>query len=583
MGNVFLKDDIDLFETIKIAKEGLQNNFSFINNFYKKGDLYVTHCVPDKFNFESESDKDLFKGYLKNSARTYQVDENLFENLRLFVKTSADVYPDNWNLNFYVTKNKKLILTGIGYKFDKTKIRNSKNIELDLLDFRVNLNFGVYRNYSDNKHRLGISTTVSGRRDTYTEAEVATDYCHSHIAGIPAIHTGTKSTRYYDFSQKMYGNVIQECLSKSWDYSFNPFCLGSGHLKGEIFSLQNYLCDTKQKINDNHLENSYVSILTNITRLVTWESLEGGPYRRIKGVKEYRHSSSSSQQTNVFGTNSSALLNNLHIDDYIRDLTNSIIDRVRDRGVKCLKNYSYVVKEALRLIRFVYPDFKLKLRFKQSKLYGLEADILNINSFYNTLLDSFYYIYNNLTPDISSSGINTTYRFVHPEDGREVSLKLYYLCRLMININPNFNRRLVSQMSSFDDSKNFIIVNPTNCFSKFSPEQFIKDCERVKNNSENQENENIGPLLKDGREIVSKSKGPITYFRGKEVFFTVIKDDAVPVTKINNTGNIEVNKDNYRPKIDKQYFVLSSIAKDTISRLLHEYINNKIKKIDYDL
>jgi hypothetical protein len=129
--------------------------------------------------------------------------------------------------------------------YPEVTIKNSRKQSLDMKDFFVK--FGIDINGT-------IRQGLSGTKTTYTLAEYSMGYVHSHL------HSASFST----WNEKQPGTP---------KVYFGSFCLGQGEI-----------IDFMQYFNGNKNQGDLDSYLLMIQTVVSWESLEGGPYQRIENV-----------------------------------------------------------------------------------------------------------------------------------------------------------------------------------------------------------------------------------------------------------------------------------------------------------
>lgn len=130
--------------------------------------------------------------------------------------------------------------------FPEVEITNSKGLKHKILD--------LYIRFTVKLNSDGIKIeNLGGTRGTITEAEFDSNYVHSHIA----------SLNY----NEPYSNHFTHC------------CFGTGPMH-EILSL---LYQTTSK---EQLQYLIESFLMNLDVFVSWESLEGSPYKSIINVKK---------------------------------------------------------------------------------------------------------------------------------------------------------------------------------------------------------------------------------------------------------------------------------------------------------
>ena len=195
------------------------------------------------------------------------ISDEVLEHFRLAVKTTEEIYPGDWDIEFHVNNNKfqlerkiHLELKGIIVRFPEVTVRNSQRRVHPIKDLFIRTRFRSHNN------RLGIEG-VYGTRTSLTYAEHNSRYLHSHL-----------SRGRIEPSDKYF--------------RFGRFCTGSGSINIAIADLnaQGFSSDR------------YISYLLNLDTLASWESLEGVPYIKIKdinslaeGAREYNVGNSSNK------------------------------------------------------------------------------------------------------------------------------------------------------------------------------------------------------------------------------------------------------------------------------------------------
>lgn len=196
------------------------------------------------------------------------ISDDVFEHFRLAVKTTEEIYPGNWDIEFKVDagalleRKIQVNLMGIIVRFHEVTVRNSQRRVHPIKDLFIRTKFRAHNN------RLGIEG-VYGTRTTLTFAEHNSRYLHSHLSRGRI----EPSDKYFRFTR---------------------FCTGSGSINIAIADLnsQGFSADR------------YISYLLNLDTLASWESLEGVPYIKIKGInslaegaREYNVGNSSNKTT----------------------------------------------------------------------------------------------------------------------------------------------------------------------------------------------------------------------------------------------------------------------------------------------
>jgi hypothetical protein len=140
--------------------------------------------------------------------------------------------PDNYDESEYIIK--EMLVINIYVHFPSLVITNSKGYEHPILDLFVK--FTITNINPNNDYRCDVY--IEGTRSTFSLKEMCNAYVHSHLLG--------------------------------GSYSFHQFCLGSS-------SYGMLLTDVRM----NPTEETWLMIFMGLENYVSWESLEGGPYRKI--------------------------------------------------------------------------------------------------------------------------------------------------------------------------------------------------------------------------------------------------------------------------------------------------------------
>lgn len=205
------------------------------------------------------------KLYISGSKPT----KGAFDKFRLAVKTTNEVYENFWDLEINVTElpaggsveGFRYDVRGIVVRFPEIIIKNSRNRQHTIHELYVMVQF-----YVDGTS-LRISGLAGGRmKQSY--AEYTSNYAHSHLPGGINPNDGERS-----------GNAPY----------WRSFCRGSGHINDFI-----------AEINSGGLTmEKFTPFLVQILGLVSWESLEGGPHRRIANISIIGNSGRRSNPSNA--------------------------------------------------------------------------------------------------------------------------------------------------------------------------------------------------------------------------------------------------------------------------------------------
>lgn len=210
----------------KIKKKDLARNFAWINTQQAKGRLTL--------------------GGVKMSP-------TVFEIFRRAVKNTNEIYEDTWDFEYSVTireevikgKTKRVIkvdIQSILIHFPVINITNTQKHKHQIVDLFVRTIFQVRDN-----GQLMIRDT-QGTRMQVSYAEYSSNYFHSHL----------------NASMTQPGNRL----------SWGSFCTGSGEINAAIAEVNG----------DGFRDEDYIKYLLYLTTLVSWESIEGTPYRSIKNI-----------------------------------------------------------------------------------------------------------------------------------------------------------------------------------------------------------------------------------------------------------------------------------------------------------
>lgn len=207
---------------------------------------------------EQYKEKNLFLG-------SSLVTEPLLAQLRVAIRMTQEIYSDNWDLEVDVLSGNKINILSIVLNFPEIIIQNSKNKKHTIRDFYVKCSLGITTTYGSNEHKLYIQG-ISGNRTTWDVKEWSSDYTHSHISGIDR------------------------------GGHFRSFCTGSGHINDYI----------SQMNAGEFSEELFTRFLLQVISLVSWESIEGTPYRYLEQIN---HRSSMGRMFNLSPTYKKILYN----------------------------------------------------------------------------------------------------------------------------------------------------------------------------------------------------------------------------------------------------------------------------------
>lgn len=162
-----------------------------------------------------------------------------------------DLYPKRWSWDK---------LDHILIHFPAFTITNSKNARHDIKDLYIRLQY--------NHPNKVFSGGYDGARTSITKSELNGNYAHSHLPSITDTSVG----------------------------AFSGFCLGRSTLSYLLSDLAT-LEMKEEKLEDIKLK--FLLVLMEIENYLQWESLEGGPYRRMSNINSGNLSSIGHRNTSI--------------------------------------------------------------------------------------------------------------------------------------------------------------------------------------------------------------------------------------------------------------------------------------------
>ena len=215
-----------------------------IKNIHKKGATTDFEWYKKRFDRGRLLIRDI------SNSNPYTIKEELFSNFIKMIKIVKDIFEDNWDIDLDIfVKDNKVYATikGITIYFPNVTISNSKGSKHTIKDLFVILN--IY----ERTGKLYISR-FEGFRTTFTYEELCSNYSHSHLSD------ATDSYFYY----KNRFPVRQE------------FCLGTGEISISRMDFNS---------SDEFDSKIFTGLLIQLFTLVSWESIEGTPYKYIDGIR----------------------------------------------------------------------------------------------------------------------------------------------------------------------------------------------------------------------------------------------------------------------------------------------------------
>jgi len=245
----FKSELINLYEQIAEYKQEIYNNNRRILDFYRlitsiesipnKSILEYSYKIRRRYTeditiFRNKLDENYnfrILSYKNTISELEQEKKNLAPTVRRFVADFDNM--SNLLDSNYGENNWDIIGSNIYIHFSGFYIKNntSKNYIKDLY---VIISF--YKNED-----VGFKLTLWGRRATLSPMEYVKNYSHSHLS--------------------------------QGGFNIGKFCLGSGPITQTLSVLQ-----------DTYTDDLFQLFLYQINEYIQWESLEGGPYRKIRNL-----------------------------------------------------------------------------------------------------------------------------------------------------------------------------------------------------------------------------------------------------------------------------------------------------------
>ena len=195
------------------------------------------------------------KGRIKLLDNNNPISSSIFEQFKTAIRVINDIYDNSWDIAFEVKKdfNNKIFLEikGIYILFSEINITNRDRANHTIKDLLVLIQLYNYNNTALKIHSL------KGGRLTLSYAEYQSDYFHSHLSiSKSSISTGMNLPHLRDF------------------------CIGSGEINIYHSNING----------DGFNEERFIRYAMQIMSLVSYESIEGTPYKYIRSISVRPHS-----------------------------------------------------------------------------------------------------------------------------------------------------------------------------------------------------------------------------------------------------------------------------------------------------
>ena len=187
------------------------------------------------------------KGRIKLLDNDNPISSSIFEQFKTAIRVINDIYDNSWDIAFEVKKdfNNKIFLEikGIYILFPEINITNRDRANHIIKDLLV-----LIQLYNYNNTALKIYSLKGGRL-TLSYAEYQSDYFHSHLS------------------------ISKNSISTGMNLPYlSDFCTGSGEINIYHSNING----------DGFSEERFIRYAMQIMSLVSYESIEGTPYRYIR-------------------------------------------------------------------------------------------------------------------------------------------------------------------------------------------------------------------------------------------------------------------------------------------------------------
>jgi len=196
-----------------------------------------------KNNYSNKLDNLIYKNTI---IKDYKEKSKVFQGTIQGLET---VYKDNYDFRIDSFDKNLLKFT---IKFPKLTIKNKKKHEHKLYNLFTSFYLDVTKDT--------IKPKITGFRTKYSIREFKKEYCHSHLSGNILVSS------LEHILDNPYQQIIQE----------TGFCLGSGPFTTLLYSLSRDFDIDK-----------FVLFLHYLKGFLSWESLQGGPYKYITSIIKY--------------------------------------------------------------------------------------------------------------------------------------------------------------------------------------------------------------------------------------------------------------------------------------------------------
>ena len=192
--------------------------------------------------------------YMRGSDEV--MSQNVFDKFKSAIRIINDIYENSWDINFIVSSHNnklRIEIQGIYILFPIVNITNRNNKRHTIKDLLVEI-----RLYSHGNQNIRLENLKGGRL-TLSYAEYQSDYFHSHLSITKGVISSGMTLPYMD-----------------------SFCTGSGEINIYHSNING----------DGFNEERFMRYAMQILSLVSYESIEGTPFRYMDRIRTRSRSGS---------------------------------------------------------------------------------------------------------------------------------------------------------------------------------------------------------------------------------------------------------------------------------------------------
>ena len=192
--------------------------------------------------------------YMRGSSEV--MSQNVFDKFKSAIRIINDIYENSWDINFEVSSHNnklRIEIQGIYILFPIVNITNRNNKKHTIKDLLVEI---ILHSHINQDIRID---SLKGGRLTLSYAEYQSDYFHSHLSTTKGAISSGMTLPYMD-----------------------SFCTGSGEINIYHSNING----------DGFNEERFMRYAMQILSLVSYESIEGTPYRYMNNIRTHSRSGS---------------------------------------------------------------------------------------------------------------------------------------------------------------------------------------------------------------------------------------------------------------------------------------------------